>query len=395
MATGDSIQSRIEHEAMRAMFKTTYRILVTVALVLCISCASPVAHRSAEHEWILCTTVISEEKSGQREAAVFIWDVQKLINKEAPELHLLWHGLRGARPEAALSPDAKTLAVAYWNYQMDAKITSLVNLNTGHIEDLTKTPGEEYDLIWLNQNELFLYHAPHSPDLPDVLQVWNTKEKKLLKEFKWSDIFAPPSGAIPSFFSIAPSAIGNEIKVVGWVKENKSQFYFSNEENATVIYSPTYPYQIASLDKHTLKITSTVSYPAEINNLPSPPRQDLDYNGKDIYAFITQVSPIKSTWDSAINEIVVVKQGEDGKFTKIYEIPNSDKAVTFDSVLFINEDYLIYNFMSYKNGNPVYNIGILNVKNFNQWSFTPTWHGENIMLVNYRTTPAGWSPDLK
>jgi len=90
-----------------------------------------------------------------------------------------------------------------------------------------------------------------------------------------------------------------------------------------------------------------------------------------------------------------VKQGEDGKFTKIYEIPNSDKAVTFDSVLFINEDYLIYNFMSYKNGNPVYNIGILNVKNFNQWSFTPTWHGENIMLVNYRTTPAGWSPDLK
>jgi len=57
-----------------------------------------------------------------------------------------------------------------------------------------------------------------------------------------------------------------------------------------------------------------------------------------------------------------VKQGEDGKFTKIYEIPNSDKAVTFDSVLFINEDYLIYNFMSYKNGNPVYNIGILNVK---------------------------------
>jgi len=93
-----------------------------------------------------------------------------------------------------------------------------------------------------------------------------------------------------------------------------------------------------------------VSYPAEINNLPSPPRQDLDYNGKDIYAFITQVSPIKSTWDSAINEIVVVKQGEDGKFTKIYEIPNSDKAVTFDSVLFINEDYLIYNFMSYKNG---------------------------------------------
>ncbi len=41
------------------------------------------------------------------------------------------------------------------------------------------------------------------------------------------------------------------------------------------------------------------------------------------------------------------------------------------------------------------NIGILNVKNFNQWSFTPTWHGENIMLVNYRTTPAGWSPDLK
>jgi len=32
--------------------------------------------------------------------------------------------------------------------------------------------------------------------------------------------------------------------------------------------------------------------------------------------------------------------------------------------------------MSYKNGNPVYNIGILNVKNFNQWSFTPTWHGE-------------------
>jgi len=97
-----------------------------------------VAHRSAEHEWILCTTVISEEKSGQREAAVFIWDVQKLINKEAPELHLLWHGLRGARPEAALSPDVKTLAVAYWNYQMDAKITSLVNLNTGHIEDLTK-----------------------------------------------------------------------------------------------------------------------------------------------------------------------------------------------------------------------------------------------------------------
>jgi len=61
--------------------------------------------------------------------------------------------------------------------KMDAKITSLVNLNTGHIEDLTKTPGEEYDLIWLNQNELFLYHAPHSPDLPDVLQVWNTKEK--------------------------------------------------------------------------------------------------------------------------------------------------------------------------------------------------------------------------
>jgi len=47
-------------------------------------------------------------KSGQREAAVFIWDVQKLINKEAPELHLLWHGLRGARPEAALSPDVKS-----------------------------------------------------------------------------------------------------------------------------------------------------------------------------------------------------------------------------------------------------------------------------------------------
>ncbi len=44
MATGDSIQSRIEHEAMRTMFKTTYKILVTVALVLCISCASPVAH---------------------------------------------------------------------------------------------------------------------------------------------------------------------------------------------------------------------------------------------------------------------------------------------------------------------------------------------------------------
>jgi len=140
MATGDSIQSRIEHEAMRAMFKTTYGILVTVALVLCISCASPVAHRSAEHEWILCTTVISEEKSGQREAAVFIWDVQKLINKEAPELHLLWHGLRGARPEAALSPDVKTLAVAYWNYQMDAKITSLVNLNTGHIENHPSFP---------------------------------------------------------------------------------------------------------------------------------------------------------------------------------------------------------------------------------------------------------------
>jgi len=45
------------------------------------------------------------------------------------------------------------------------------------------------------------------------------KGEKTIEEFKWSDIFAPPSGAIPSFFSIAPSAIGNEIKVVGWVKE--------------------------------------------------------------------------------------------------------------------------------------------------------------------------------
>jgi len=52
--------------------------------------------------------------------------------------------------------------------------------------------------------------------------------------------------------------------------------------------------------------------------------------GTDTYSVIAAAlgslkGPRQKHLDSAINEIVVVKQGEDGKFTKIYEIPNSDK----------------------------------------------------------------------
>ncbi|WPX10050.1 hypothetical protein [Anaerocellum danielii] len=321
---------------------------------------------------------------GVNQNAIFAWDIQELLQGRRPTLYLVWKGGRGPNPEAAISPNGKYIAISTWNKERDSQNILIVDLKTKKEHWLTKDFSEQFFIHWLNNELLLTYNVPHNPNGKPGIQIWNTKTEKIIKEIVINSLIAAPKNSQINTIQFAPSEINNQLIFITWIQEIKFKEYNKNSEK--VIYLPTYPYKIVWFDKNNLKVVNTTSYPA-INNLPYPPRQHFDIAPNGIFAFITDIQSIKEASYPEKNLIRVMKLNRSKSSFETFKIPTTNSVVQYDSVKFLNNNYLIFSEKEVKNNKVKYNVVVYSIKDKKMYKFEPIWNGKNIALVSHKVVP--------
>jgi len=360
---------------------TTFLIITLYFLVVTVT---PINCANRKNNFILSCTWL-KSSFGVNQDAIFVWDIKELLSGKKPTLHLVWKGGRGKNPEAAISPDGKYTAISTWNQQRDAQNILLLDLKTKKEEWLTKDFGEQFFIHWINNRLLLIYNIPHKINGKFSIQIWDIKNKKMIKEIDTQNLFSPPKNAHFDLINIAPSELDNHLIFINWIQEKKFKEYIYNNEKT--LYLPIYPYQIAWLEKNNFKIVKRIPYPA-INNLPYPPKQHFDISPNGTFAFITDVFPTKEASYPEKNLIRIMKLENNNKtFKTLFTILPSNNIVQYDSVKFFDNNYLIFSEKEIKNNKTKYYVAVYDVSNKKEWKFEPTWNGKNIALVNHKVVP--------